>query len=41
MENIKRLIDKENGDIAVAFKNLKTNSSTMINEEVNFLQPVL
>lgn len=36
MENIKTLIDKENGDIAVAFKNLKTNSSIMINEEVIF-----
>jgi beta-lactamase class A len=36
MENIKRLVDDENVDIAVAFKNLKTNSSMMINEEVLF-----
>jgi beta-lactamase class A len=36
MENIKRLIDKNKGDIAVAFKNLKTNSSMLINEEIIF-----
>ncbi|QAT39556.1 serine hydrolase [Clostridium sp. JN-9] len=36
MENIKRLIDENKGDIAVAFKNLKTNSSIMINEDVIF-----
>lgn len=36
MENIKRLIDENNGVTAVAFKNLKTNSSMMINEEIFF-----
>lgn len=36
MENIKRLIDENKSDIAVAFKNLRTNSSMMINEGIIF-----